>query len=114
MLNVSKNVSHEELEKFQYELRNAAWAIKTSIDANQKDTMWGVLGLINSNNKKTHVRPEMFYKSRLFNVTELFNEEEEMKKSLDKIDFKNSLVKNNVKNIRKATQIEIAKMMKGS
>lgn len=108
-LNVSKNVSHEELEKLRLETRNAAWVLESTIESN-KDPSWGLINLLKS--KKKAVKPEMFFKSRLVDVTDLFKDENE--KDYDSISYKNPAVKAAVKQIQKSTQNEISKLRKSS
>lgn len=50
-LNVSKNVSIEEMEKFKIELRNAAWTLEAQ---QNRDSNWGLLSLF-ENTKSTTI-----------------------------------------------------------
>lgn len=98
-LNVSKNVSLEEVARFKGELRNAAWTLESE-ETNSAN--WGILGLF-QNTRKTTATLEMFkYQSqhgtRLINVNKLFEEEEE------KTEFKNVDVKKKVQEIKKETE----------
>jgi poly(A) RNA polymerase len=110
LLNVSKNVSHEELEKLKLETRNAAWILESTIDKNKDPSSWGLMSLFRS--KKRVVKPEMFFKSRLVDVTDLFKDDSI--KDYDNISYKNAAVKSAVKQIQKSTQREISKLMKNS
>ncbi|KAG5683729.1 hypothetical protein PVAND_012994 [Polypedilum vanderplanki] len=114
-LNVSRNVSFEELEKFRMEARDAAWTLESTIDK-QKDPTWGVLNLLKG--RKRQVKPEMFFKSRLINVTDIFEEEDKRNsnnvKNYDNIQYKNSSIKSAVKNIQNATQRNILNLRKNS
>lgn len=105
LLNVSKNVSLEELERFKFEAKNAAWTLES---ANEKtdDVYWGLLNLFKSN-KQAIVKPQMFFKSRLVDVTDLFGEYEAPTVN---IQFKNSIVKSEVKAIRQSVKKEINKL----
>lgn len=108
LLNVSKNISHEELEKLKLETRNAAWILESTIDKNKDPSSWGLLNLFRS--KKRIVKPEMFFKSRLVDVTDLFNDDSV--KKYDNISYKNTAVKSAVKEIQKSTQREVSKLLK--
>lgn len=111
LLNVSKNVSQEELEKLKFESKNAAWILEATIDDTQHAESWGLLNLFKTNKKQ--VRPEMFFKSRLVDVTDLFTEEED-KRKYDRIQYKNPALKNEIKQIQKSTQQQITKLTKRS
>lgn len=95
LLNVSKNVSLEELERFKFELRNAAWILDESHQ--KSDEPWGLLNLFRANHEAA-IRPQMFYKSRLVDVSDLFSEQE----ISANIRFKNASVKSQVESIQKA------------
>lgn len=110
LLNVSKNVSYEELEKLKLETRNAAWVLESTIDKNKDPSSWGLMNLFRS--KKRVVKPEMFFKSRLVDVTDLFKDDS--LKDYESISYKNTAVKSAVKQIQKSTQREISKLMKNS
>ncbi|CAG9802006.1 unnamed protein product [Chironomus riparius] len=108
LLNVSKNVSYEELEKLKLETRNAAWILESTIDKNKDPSSWGLMSLLRS--KKRVVKPEMFFKSRIVDVTDLFKDDSI--KDYDNISYKNTAIKSAVKQIQKSTQREITKLMK--
>lgn len=105
-LNVSKNVSFEELERFKFHVKNAAWILESSFESSNEadeksaDYFWGLLNLFKVN-KQAVVKPQMFYKSRLVEVSELFKNTE------PKIEYLNNTVENEVKTIRKATKKKI-------
>jgi poly(A) RNA polymerase, mitochondrial len=105
LLNISKNVSFEELEKFKIETRNAAWSLESTIERN-KDS-WGLPNLFKTNKKL--IKPEMFFKSRIVNVTDLFGED-----PARKVEFKNPAVRKAVNEIKRTTKIELAKLAKQS
>lgn len=111
LLNVSKNVSFEELDKLKLETRNAAWILESTIESN-KDPAWGLMNLFRT--KKRNVKPEMFFKSRLVDVTDLFKDDSINNNKYENISYKNSHVKTAVKQIQKSTQQEISKLMKNS
>ena len=90
-LNVSKNVSHEELEKFHFEAKNAAWVLETFERAKeQKD--WGLLSVFKVGKKQ--INPQMFYKSRIVEVTDLFSDN-------PPIHYKNPKIKKIVKQVQR-------------
>lgn len=104
LLNVSKNVSFEELDRFRLEVKNAAWILESSYEKSEKD-FWGLLQLFRTN-KQAMVKPQMFFKSRLVDVTDLFGSNEKE----DKPSFRNNSVKTQVESVRKATKREIEKL----
>lgn len=80
LLNVSKNVSTEECERFRIEVRNAAWALDSFPDASTGNE-WGVLSIVRSatgggglaaQQQQSVIRPSMFYRSRMVDVSDLF------------------------------------------
>ena len=98
LFNCSKNVSLEELEKFKFEVRNAGWILESSSDVKPDEPFWGLLGLFKTN-KEAIVKPQMFYKSRLVDVSDLFSEKGE-----PEIHYKNNDSRNEVKAIRQANK----------
>lgn len=98
LTNVSKNISLEELERFKFEVKNAAWILEA--DDKKNEPYWGLLSLFKTN-KEAIVKPQMFYKSRLVDVSELFTEKDEAKANLK---FRNNSTWNEVKAIRHATK----------
>jgi hypothetical protein len=103
LTNVSKNVSLEETEKFRFEVRNAAWLLEQSREEKDEKT-WGLLGLFKAN--RNVIKPQMFFKSRLVDVSDLFKGEEPP----HPIKFKNEATKSHVSSIRSATKKEIQKL----
>lgn len=99
LTNVSKNVSLEELERFKFEVRNAGWILESSNERTD-EFFWGLLALFKTN-KETKVKPQMFFKSRLVDITDIFDESGEAKAEFK---FKNNGTKNEVKAIRQATK----------
>lgn len=103
-LNVSKNVSIEEMERFKVELRNAAWTLEAQ---QNRDSNWGLLSLFENSRK---VRQFSGYgiqqPGRLMEVSKLFEEdEEEKRKSLDDgVVYKNEDIKKQVQSIKRETR----------
>lgn len=121
-LNVCKNVSYEECERFRIEVRNAAWILESNTQKKRKpidgdddiSTPWGMLMLLKTT-KSTTVRPTMFYKPRMVDVSELFdgielNDNRIQVNGEQNIDFRNNFVKAQVKNVRKKGREDIKKM----
>lgn len=97
-LNVSKNVSLEEVDKFQREVRNAIWIL----DSQENKDFWGILNLMfkNKNSGSSNVKLH----KRLMNVNRLFEEEN---KQITEINYENADIKKQVDNIRKFTKEQI-------
>lgn len=104
MMNVSKNVSLEELERFKFESKNAAWILESSQEKSTEDN-FTLLNLFKSN-RTNIVKPEMFFKSRLVDVSQIFERGEE---GSPEIIFQNSSSRNEVSSIRQATKKQINK-----
>ncbi|KAL1512512.1 hypothetical protein ABEB36_002094 [Hypothenemus hampei] len=104
-LNVSKNVSLEELERFRVEVRNAAWLLESN--ENQQEDNKGLLAIFeNKNNMKLKANMAFSQKyNRLMDVSTLFEEESDF--NSEEIDFKNDSVKNQVAKIKKETRESI-------
>ncbi|CAG9766191.1 unnamed protein product [Ceutorhynchus assimilis] len=100
-LNVSKNVSMEELERFKIEIRNAAWILESQ-ESNVGDK--GLLSIFETkNNLKQKLNLSFSPKhNRLLEVNALFDEDEEKK-----IEFKNVAVEKEVAKIKKETKENI-------
>ncbi|XP_018567191.1 poly(A) RNA polymerase, mitochondrial isoform X2 [Anoplophora glabripennis] len=106
-LNVSKNVSIEEVERFKEESRNAAWMLESQ---ESKTSNWGLLSIF-ENRKKINYKFNFSLaskQSRLMNVRTLFDEdkeeEEEHAQKLKEMQFKNEAIKQEIKEIKKETQ----------
>lgn len=111
-LNVSKNISLEECERFRIEVRNAAWLLDEH-QTKSSDSPWGIMSLFKISNKSKNglIRPSMFFKPRMVDVSELFEdktkEPSESEPSLNRlIKFKNSFVKNEIVKIQKQGRID--------
>lgn len=77
MLNVTKNISFQECERFRTEIRNAAWLLESTdkISARNGDNdTWGLLNLFQTQQKKPVIRPSTFSKSRLVQVKNVFDD----------------------------------------
>lgn len=77
-LNVSKNISSEECERFRIEVRNAAWALD-SYPSRSGSSHWGLMALTKQSQHQAIIRPTMFFKPRLVDVSELFGEDKSSK-----------------------------------
>lgn len=109
LLNVSKNVSFEELDRFRFESKNAAWILESSDEEQRNEIHWGLLKLFKTNKSAT-IKPQMFFKSRLVEVSDLFKDQETNSRENSNIDFKNRNTKEEVEATRKATRKTIEKM----
>ncbi|CAH0551556.1 unnamed protein product [Brassicogethes aeneus] len=99
-LNVSKNVSLEELEKFKVEIRSAAWALESQ---ENKIGNWGLLSIFERRNNPSQFT--LSSKHRMMEVSTLFNEE-------NPIEFKNNNVKNQVESIKRHTHGKVKEVEK--
>lgn len=102
-LNVSRNVSLEEVDKFKRELKNALWILESQEDKN----LWGILRLLENNNIDINVRrpPKQ---SRLMDLNTLFRENEEGR--IEPTQYKNVEVKTQVDQIKKHSKEQIKKI----
>ena len=106
MLNVSKNISLEETERFKAEVKNASWILE-SFHLKSSDPTWGLLALFKTN-KQTIIRPQMFFKPRMMDVTDLFDEKHTDEST--PITYNNPSIKSQVSGIRKAGKQELNKL----
>jgi poly(A) RNA polymerase len=106
-LNVSKNLSLEETERFKLEVRNAAWILESAYDKSKAENLesWGLLPLFKTN-KEAIIKPQMFFKPRMFDVSDLFDGSSEN----NEIEFKNQNLKTQIEGYRKQTRHEINKL----
>lgn len=95
-LNVSKNVSFEELEKFKVEVRNASWLLESSENLPTN----GLLTLFNKNRYGIPSFSSSERQGKLLQVRNLFEDENEK----SNIEFKNEFVKNEVETIKSETE----------
>ncbi|KAL3285496.1 hypothetical protein HHI36_000028 [Cryptolaemus montrouzieri] len=103
-LNVSKNVSLEELERFKIEVKNAAWILQSTEDS--KLPNWGLLSLFERKNKsKLEFKLHTSRNGRLMHVKELFVEDEKDEEN-NEVHFQNDDVKKQVDVIKRTTKIE--------
>lgn len=109
ILNVSKNVSFEELDRFRFECKNAAWVLESSDEEKTSEIHWGLLRLFKTN-KSVTIKPQMFFKSRLVEVSDLFKDQEAQSREHQTVDFKNHTTRGEVEAARKATRKTIQKM----
>uniref|UniRef100_A0A1A9WCN3 Poly(A) RNA polymerase, mitochondrial n=1 Tax=Glossina brevipalpis TaxID=37001 RepID=A0A1A9WCN3_9MUSC len=112
-LNVSKNMSLEECERLRIEVRNAAWILESEVDQNHvrnDEESWGLLNLFKTP-EKAIIRPNVFFKPRILEVSELFDKIDEPVNDNSKSgdfntalssDFKNKEIKKRRQNTKKA------------
>ncbi|XP_017112355.1 poly(A) RNA polymerase, mitochondrial [Drosophila elegans] len=120
-LNVSKNVSLEECERLRIEVRNAAWVLESEVESaslpegegERQELSWGLLNLF-KHPEKAVIRPNMFFKPRMVEVSDLFEEKEAAgPMSTSAITYKNGSVRQQVQSIKAATRSEL-KQLRGS
>lgn len=126
-LNVSKNVSYEECEKLQIEMKNAAWHLDTI--RNKDLPNWGLTGLLNYNNHAMENAIRETRTHRLVSVKDLFSEPQNNKKveklkqsnttfnlknsvNLTKIYYKNENLKNEIERMREKNQDELDRQLR--
>lgn len=104
-LNVSKNVSQEEVDKFIMEVRNAAWIMEAAGD--QKTTNWGILSLMERKQRPMQMHFNFNTKhKRLMDVSKIFEEEG----TTERVEYKNDDVKQQIEDIKKQTKDELKKI----
>lgn len=113
-LNVSKNVSLEELDKLRIEIRDALWLLQS----NEKNaSKWGILPLFDNKNKYAHKKIIM-PPARMMDITKLFEETEDSnenlvtnnKNQMEQMNFKNDHVKKQIENIKIETKNQIEEL----
>lgn len=117
LLNVSKNVSLEECERIRIEVRNAAWALESEVEnqslppgsAKELKTDWGLLNLFKTP-EHTIIRPNVFFKQRMVEVKELFNDTDVRSAHEPSIEFKNKSVKQHVQSVKLQGKSDIKQM----
>ncbi|KAH8373673.1 hypothetical protein KR200_009538 [Drosophila serrata] len=139
LLNVSKNVSLEECERLRIEVRNAAWVLESEVESaslspeaseghNNKNNnnerlemSWGLLNLFKQPEKAV-IRPNMFFKPRMVEVSDLFEQKESSSAPTASpspstpeptITYKSASVRQQVQTIKAATRSEL-KQLRGS
>lgn len=121
LLNVSKNVSMEECERLRIEVRNAAWVLESEVENQQQiesdraQEPWGLLNLFKTPDK-TIIRPNMFFKPRILEVSELFDNDTPQKPQTSNnvtstgLVFKNPQVKQKVESIKSNGRQDLKQM----
>lgn len=105
-LNVSKNMSQDEVDKFLIEIRNAAWMLETENEAKLKN--WGILSIMEKKQRPLQVQFNLNAKQkRLMDVSRLFDDEQNVENN---IEYKNRNVKQQIDDIKKQTQQQIKKI----
>lgn len=135
-LNVSKNVSLEECERLRIEVRNAAWVLESEVESAslspemgnegndaRQEMSWGLLNLF-KHPEKAVIRPNMFFKPRMVEVSDLFEQKEagstptashssSSSPEPPPITYKSASVRQQVQTIKAATRSEL-KQLRGS
>lgn len=123
LLNVSKNVSLEECERLRIEVRNAAWVLESEVEnasvpeGDGQELSCGLLNLF-KHPEKAVIRPNMFFKPRMVEVSDLFEQKEAGATSSSTpptpaITYKSASVRQQVQSIKAATRSEL-KQLRGS
>lgn len=120
LLNVSKNVSLEECERLRIEVRNAAWILESEVenstltDHERQEQSWGLLNLF-KHPEKSVVRPNMFFKPRMVEVSDLFEKSQNGTSTMaTPINYKNTSVRQQVQSIKAATRSELKQLRESS
>ncbi|KAK9883966.1 hypothetical protein WA026_004902 [Henosepilachna vigintioctopunctata] len=92
-LNVSKNVSLEELEKFKFAARNAAWILQSEESTNTSN--WGLLSIFDKPNKKMAFSVSRNKNERLMQVKQLFEEEDNTDTGHSEVDNRRTQLEKN-------------------
>lgn len=112
-LNVCKNISAEECERFRIEVRNAAWSIDSNGGARDGG---GLLTLLKATQTQTVIRPTMFFKQRMVDVSELFDDQSNNNNTKTKpppIEFKNDAIKKVVERIQRKGRQDVQQLRDG-
>ncbi|XP_037809322.1 poly(A) RNA polymerase, mitochondrial [Lucilia sericata] len=123
LLNVSKNVSLEECERLRIEVRNAAWVLESEVEnqyqngeMDKSQEPWGLLNLFKTP-EKTIIRPNMFFKPRILEVSDLFDKTETMPSTppgnsvtSTSMGLKNNQVKQQIDNIKSNARQDLKQM----
>lgn len=104
-LNVSKNMSIEEVERFKVEVRNAAWLLESREYTKEKK---GLLAIFEA---KQDLKQKFNFtfspkNNRLMQISALFSEEAQGDSS-KQVEYVNPVVEKEIKHIKKETQENI-------
>ncbi|KAH8388025.1 hypothetical protein KR093_011211 [Drosophila rubida] len=121
LLNVSKNVSLEECERLRIEVRNAAWILESEVENStlteqeRHEQSWGLLNLF-KHPEKAVIRPNMFFKPRMVEVSDLFEKAQHSNgaSSTPSINYKNSAMRQQVQSIKAAARSELKQLRESS
>ncbi|KAM8719446.1 hypothetical protein ACLKA7_012063 [Drosophila subpalustris] len=119
LLNVSKNVSLEECERLRIEVRNAAWILESEVENSslskheRQEQSWGLLNLF-KHPEKSVIRPNMFFKPRMVEVSDLFEKSQNGATTTPLVNYKNSTVRQQVQSIKAAARSELKQLRESS
>ncbi|XP_060662872.1 poly(A) RNA polymerase, mitochondrial isoform X1 [Drosophila nasuta] len=120
LLNVSKNVSLEECERLRIEVRNAAWILESEVENStlteqeRNEQSWGLLNLF-KHPEKAVIRPNMFFKPRMVEVSDLFEKSQlNGSTTTPPINYKNATMRQQVQSIKAATRNELKQLRESS
>ncbi|XP_017963555.1 poly(A) RNA polymerase, mitochondrial isoform X1 [Drosophila navojoa] len=119
LLNVSKNVSLEECERLRIEVRNAAWMLESEVEnatlseSERREQSWGLLNLF-KHPEKSVIRPNMFFKPRMVEVSDLFDKSQTSPPTPPPINYKSPTVRQQVQSIKAAARSELKQLRESS
>lgn len=117
LLNVSKNVSLEECERLRIEVRNAAWILESEVEnttlteSERQEQSWGLLNLF-KHPEKSVIRPNMFFKPRMVEVSDLF--EKSQTTTTTPVNYKSATVRQQVQTIKAAARSDLKQLRESS
>lgn len=124
LLNVSKNVSLEECERLRIEVRNAAWILESEVEnttlteAERHEQSWGLLNLF-KHPEKSIIRPNMFFKPRMVEVSDLFEKSQTgttttTTTTATAVNYKSATVRQQVQSIKAAARNDLKQLRESS
>lgn len=125
LLNVSKNVSLEECERLRIEVRNAAWILESEVEnttlteSERHEQSWGLLNLF-KHPEKSIIRPNMFFKPRMVEVSDLFEKSQAGSAATTTptttaaVNYKSATVRQQVQSIKAAARSDLKQLRESS
>lgn len=120
LLNVSKNVSLEECERLRIEVRNAAWILESEVEnttlteIERLEQSWGLLNLF-KHPEKAVIRPNMFFKPRMVEVSDLFEKSQATTTTTTPaVNYKSASVRNQVQTIKATARSDLKQLRESS
>ncbi|XP_063708236.1 poly(A) RNA polymerase, mitochondrial [Culicoides brevitarsis] len=110
-LNISKNVSLEEMGRFCIECRNAVWILESDQEREMKKgpvQPWGLMKLFKLNQSVN--QPKIFIQPRLVQIADLFEEEENV--PYVRRNYKNETTRKTIEEIKKKNKKDLTEIGK--